>query len=87
VVVTQSADLINLEKHSQYTVIVCAKTKSGLGKVSEKVIVKLKPEEVPLQLTADDLSTHSMTLKWARPVRLNPIEYRVSYNYTIQRVY
>jgi len=75
--VTESADLINLEKHSQYTVIVCAKTKSGLGRVSEKEIVKLKPEEVPLQLTAEDLSTHSMTLKWARPVRLNPVEYKV----------
>lgn len=44
--VTESADLINLEKHSQYTVIVCARTKTGLGRVSQKEIVKLKPEEV-----------------------------------------
>lgn len=76
--VTTSADLINLEKNSQYAVAVCAKTKTGLGRLSAVVDnVKIKPEDVPLHLTAEDLSTHSMTLRWSRPVRLNPIEYRV----------
>lgn len=76
--VTTSADMINLEKNSQYAVAVCAKTKTGLGRLSAVVDnVKIKPEDVPLHLTAEDLSTHSMTLRWSRPVRLNPIEYRV----------
>ena len=68
--VTTSADLINVEKNTFYSILVCAKSKQGLGKASQLVTVKVKPEEVPIQLTAVDLSTHSMTLKWARPVRL-----------------
>lgn len=76
--VTTSADLINLEKNTFYSIVVCAKSKQGLGKMSEVVTVKVKPEEVPVQLTAAELSTHGMTLKWARPVRLNPAEYKVS---------
>ncbi|ODN02995.1 Tyrosine-protein phosphatase Lar [Orchesella cincta] len=79
--VTTSADLINLEKNSQYAVAVCAKTKTGLGRLSAVVDnVKIKPEDVPLHLTAEDLSTHSMTLRWSRPVRLNPIEYKITYD-------
>lgn len=78
---TTSADLINLEKNSQYAVAVAAKTKTGLGRLSIIVDnVRIKPEDVPKDLTADDLSTHSMTLRWARPVRLNPIEYKVTYD-------
>ncbi|XP_035710661.1 tyrosine-protein phosphatase Lar isoform X4 [Folsomia candida] len=78
---TTSADLINLEKNSQYAVAVVAKTKTGLGRLSSIVDnVRIKPEDVPLHLTADDLSTHSMTLRWARPVRLNPIEYKITYD-------
>jgi receptor-type tyrosine-protein phosphatase F len=79
--VTTSADLMNLEKNSQYAVAVAAKTMSGLGRLSSIVDnVRIKPEDVPLHLTADDLSTHSMTLRWARPVRLNPIEYKITYD-------
>jgi len=76
--VTTSADLINLEKNSQYAVAVAAKTKTGLGRLSQIVDnVKIKPEVVPLHLTAIEVSTHSMILKWSRPVRTNPIEYKV----------
>ncbi|XP_031768758.1 tyrosine-protein phosphatase Lar isoform X4 [Galleria mellonella] len=78
--VTHSADLENLEKFAEYTIAVAAKTADGLGRLSEKVTVKVKPEEVPLNLRAQDVSTHSMTLSWSSPLRLNPVSYRISYN-------
>lgn len=74
---TESADLLNLEKFAQYAIAVAARTKVGLGRLSEKVTVKIKPEDVPLNLRAHDVSTHSMTLSWSPPIRLNPISYKV----------
>lgn len=78
--VTHSADLENLEKFAEYAVAVAAKTTDGLGRLSEKVTVKVRPEEVPLHLRAQDVSTHSMTLSWSPPLRLNPVSYKISYN-------
>ncbi|XP_049874528.1 tyrosine-protein phosphatase Lar isoform X3 [Pectinophora gossypiella] len=77
---THSADIENLEKFAEYAVAVAAKTNEGLGRLSEKVTVKVRPEEVPLHLRAQDVSTHSMTLSWSPPLRLNPISYKISYN-------
>nr|XP_022917798.1 tyrosine-protein phosphatase Lar isoform X3 [Onthophagus taurus] len=77
---TESADLINLEKYAEYAVAVAARTKNGLGRLSEKVTVKVKPEDVPLSLKAHDVTTHSMTLSWSPPIRLNPINYKISYD-------
>ena len=76
---TESADLLNLEKFAQYAIAVAARTKVGLGRLSEKVTVKIKPEDVPLNLRAHDVSTHSMTLSWSPPIRLNPINYKVNF--------
>lgn len=78
--VTHSADLDNLEKFAEYAVAVAAKTADGLGRLSDKVTVKVRPEEVPLHLRAQDVSTHSMTLSWSPPLRLNPVSYKISYN-------
>ncbi|KAK6630707.1 hypothetical protein RUM44_002876 [Polyplax serrata] len=77
---TESADLLNLEKFAQYAIAVAARTKVGLGRLSEKVTVKIKPEDVPLNLRAHDVSTHSMTLSWSPPIRLNPISYKISFD-------
>lgn len=77
---TESADLVNLEKFAQYAVAIAARFKNGLGRLSEKVTVKIKPEDVPLNLRAHDVTTHSMTLSWAPPIRLNPINYKISYD-------
>ncbi|XP_025161579.1 tyrosine-protein phosphatase Lar isoform X7 [Harpegnathos saltator] len=77
---TESADLINLEKFTQYAITVAARYKTGLGRLSEKVTVKVKPEDVPLNLRAPDSSTHSMTLSWTPPIRLTPIKYKVSFD-------
>ena len=76
---TESADLINLEKYAQYTVAIAARFKNGLGRLSYKVTVEVKPEDVPLNLRAHDVSSHSMTLTWSPPIRLNPVKYRISY--------
>lgn len=62
---TESADLVNLEKFAQYAVAIAARFKNGLGRLSEKVTVRIKPEDVPLNLRAHDVSTHSMTLSWS----------------------
>ncbi|XP_066254214.1 tyrosine-protein phosphatase Lar isoform X6 [Euwallacea similis] len=77
---TNSADLVNLEKYAQYAVAVAARMKNGLGRLSEKVLVKVKPEDVPLKLRAHDVTTHSMTLSWSPPIRLNPIKYKISFD-------
>ncbi|CAG9761325.1 unnamed protein product [Ceutorhynchus assimilis] len=75
---TNSADLVNLEKYAQYAIAVAVRTQSGLGRLSEKDTVKVKPEDVPLNLRAHEVTTHSMTLSWSPPIRLNPIKYKIS---------
>ncbi|XP_076757587.1 tyrosine-protein phosphatase Lar isoform X4 [Xylocopa sonorina] len=77
---TESAELVNLEKFTQYAITVAARYKNGLGRLSEKVTVKVKPEDVPLDLSAPDSSTHSMTLSWKPPIKLNPQSYKVSFD-------
>lgn len=77
---TESADLLNLEKYATYAVAVAARFKTNLGRLSEKVTVKVWPEDVPLNLRATEVSTHSMQLTWSSPLRLNPIKYKVSYD-------
>ncbi|XP_071560755.1 tyrosine-protein phosphatase Lar isoform X5 [Temnothorax nylanderi] len=77
---TESADLINLEKFTQYAITVAARYKTGLGRLSEKVTVKVKPEDVPLNLRAPDSSTHSMALSWTPPIRLTPMKYKISFD-------
>ncbi|XP_055295997.1 tyrosine-protein phosphatase Lar isoform X4 [Sitodiplosis mosellana] len=78
--VTESADLVNLEKFAQYAIAIAARFKNGLGRLSEKITVKVKPEDVPLNLRAYDVSTHSMSLSWSPPIRLNPISYKISFD-------
>lgn len=77
---TESANLVNLEKYAQYAVAVAARYKTGLGRLSDKVTVKVKSEDVPLDLRAPDVSTHSMTLLWTPPIRLNPANYTISFD-------
>ena len=78
--VTGSAELSNLERNSQYAITVAARTKSGYGRLSEKVTVTVKPEDVPTELRAQGVSTHSMSLSWQQPIRLNPISYRITFD-------
>lgn len=77
---TESADLLNLDKNSVYAVVVAARSNTGLGRLSEKKTVKVKPEDVPMDFFASDVSTHSMTLYWSAPNQLNPLKYKISYD-------
>jgi receptor-type tyrosine-protein phosphatase F len=77
---TESADLLNLEKFDEYAVAVAARYKESLGRLSDKVTVKVNPEDVPLNLRAPEVSTHSMRLSWSPPIKLNPINYKVSFD-------
>ncbi|XP_052128829.1 tyrosine-protein phosphatase Lar isoform X4 [Frankliniella occidentalis] len=77
---TESADLTNLDKNSEYAVVIAARSKTGLGRLSEKKTVKVKPEDVPMGFYASDVSTHSMTLYWSAPNQLNPLKYKISYD-------
>ncbi|XP_043260658.1 tyrosine-protein phosphatase Lar isoform X5 [Colletes gigas] len=79
---TESVDLVNLEKFTQYAITVAARYNKvpSLGRLSDKVTVKVKPEDVPLNLRAPDSSTHSMTLSWTPPIKLNPVNYKVSFD-------
>lgn len=77
---TESAELLNLERDTQYAIAVAARYKNGPGRLSEKVMVMVKPDDVPLDLRASDSSTHSVTLSWSPPIKLNPISYKISYD-------
>nr|XP_018903286.1 PREDICTED: tyrosine-protein phosphatase Lar isoform X3 [Bemisia tabaci] len=77
---THSAELVSLEKYAEYAIAIAVNTSNGLGRLSEKVTVKVKPEDVPLNLRAFDVSTHSMTLSWSPPIRLNPLNYTISFD-------
>jgi len=78
---TTSIDLVNLERHAQYSVAVAARTiDETLGRLSQRVAVKVKPEDVPLNLRGEGVTTHTMRLTWGPPIRLTPINYQISYD-------
>ncbi|XP_040571795.1 tyrosine-protein phosphatase Lar isoform X1 [Lepeophtheirus salmonis] len=75
-----SADLINLESDARYAVAVAARTHEGLGRLSQRINVKVRPRDVVVNLRARDVTTHTMTLSWGQPIHLTPINYKISYN-------
>ncbi len=77
---TTSAELINLERDARYAIAVAARTHDGLGRLSQRINEKVKPQDVVLNLRAQDVSTHTMSLSWGQPIRLMPINYKISYN-------
>ena len=77
---TTSAELINLERDARYAIAVAARTHDGLGRLSQRISEKVKPQDVVLNLRAQAVTTHTMTLSWGPPIRLIPINYKISYN-------
>ena len=77
---TTSAELVNLERDIPYGIRVAARTNDGLGRLSQKIIVEVKPRNVVLNLRAKEVSTHTMELSWSPPIDLTPINYKISYN-------
>ncbi|XP_043196400.1 tyrosine-protein phosphatase Lar-like isoform X3 [Amphibalanus amphitrite] len=78
--ITTSAELENLDKNAQYAVMVAARSKAGLGRLSDLIRVRVKPIDVPMNLRAKNVHTHGMSLSWGPPVQLNPRSYRVRYD-------
>ncbi|XP_022247809.1 tyrosine-protein phosphatase Lar-like isoform X3 [Limulus polyphemus] len=77
---TWSAELTALDSHATYSIRVAAYTKpERLGHLSEVITVTIVPTDVPTQLRAHGVTTHSMILSWRHPQKLNPIQYKVSF--------
>lgn len=75
---TSSAELTGLEQNTMYAIRVAAYTSSGLGRLSELITVRTTPTDVPVQLRAHAITTHTMTLSWKPPTKLDPVRYQVS---------
>lgn len=78
--VTHSAELLYLDRHTTYAVVVAARTNHSLGHLSDAVSVKVNPDEVPLSLQAQDITTHTMTILWRPPSGKHyPAKYTISH--------
>ncbi|UYV65210.1 PTPRD [Cordylochernes scorpioides] len=76
---TSSAELTGLDSHAMYAVRVAAVTRQGLGRLSDLITVRVTPTDVPVQLRAQDVTTHSMALLWKPPAKLDPLKYKITY--------
>lgn len=76
---TWSAELTGLKPNAMYAIRVAAYTNHGLGRLSEIITLRVTPVDVPLSLKATDITTHTMTLEWRQPTKLNPIKYKITY--------
>lgn len=76
---TWSAELTGLEPKTMYAIRVAAFTKNGLGRLSELITVRTDPTEVPLNLQSTEVTTHTMTLMWKPPRKLDPVKYQITY--------
>ena len=56
------------------------RTHDGLGRLSQRINEKVRPQDVVLNLRAQAVTTHTMSLSWGPPIRLTPINYKISYN-------
>ena len=76
---TSSAELTGLEPNTMYAIRVAAYTTQGLGRLSELITVRTTPTDVPVQLRAHAVTTHTMTLTWKSPTKLDPLKYKITY--------
>lgn len=76
---TNSAEITGLEPNSMYMIHVAAQSSSGTGKLSQMVTVKTTPTDVVINLSAREVTTHTMTLSWRPPSKLDPLMYRITY--------
>ncbi|XP_054161906.1 tyrosine-protein phosphatase Lar-like isoform X2 [Oppia nitens] len=79
VALTWSASITGLEPKTMYAIRVAAYTNQGLGRLSELITVRTDPTDVPLNLQALDVTTHTMTLTWKPPKKLEPTKYKITY--------
>jgi len=77
---TNLSSLSNLDYNASYAVAVAANTFLNLGTLSTRVEnIPMSPELIPRNLRADEINPFNITLRWTRPNKVNPIEYRVIY--------
>lgn len=57
-----------------------SRTHDGLGRLSQRINEKVRPQDVVLNLRAQAVTTHTMSLSWGPPISLMPINYKISYN-------
>ena len=62
-----------------YAIRVAAHTNQSLGRLSELITVRTDPTDVPLNLQSNEVTTHTMTLSWKAPKKLEPVKYRITY--------
>lgn len=80
VALTWSVELTGLEPNTMYAVRVAVYTNQSLGRLSDLITVKTDPTDVPLNLQSTEVTTHTMTLNWKAPKKLEPIKYRIMYD-------
>ena len=76
---TWSAELTGLDIKTMYAIRVAAFTNQSLGRLSELITVRTDPTDVPLSLQSTEVTTHTMTLSWKVPKKLEPIKYKITY--------
>lgn len=76
---TSSAEITGLEAGSMYAVRVAAQSSVGTGKLSELITVRSSPTDVVVNLRAQGVTTHTMSLSWKQPTKLDPVMYRITY--------
>ena len=76
---TWSAELTGLEVKTMYAIRVAAYTNQSLGRLSELITVRTDPTDVPLNLQSTEVTTHTMTLNWKPPKKLEPVKYKITY--------
>lgn len=77
---TNSAELTGLEPNSMYAIRVAAQSSAGTGKLSELITVRTTPTDVVINLSAREVTTHTMSLSWKTPTKLDPAFYRITYS-------
>lgn len=80
VTLTNSVIITNLVDHSTYEVRVCAISTNFIGKLSNSVRFRTIPEEVPYDLKATDITTHSVKISWKPPLEFVPSKYKITYD-------
>ncbi|CAG0905062.1 unnamed protein product, partial [Darwinula stevensoni] len=75
---TSSVHLQNLVQSSEYSIQVAVRTKvGGLGRLSEALLVKVTPEDVPMKLRSPFVGNDYMYLRWESPNAFVPYKYKV----------
>lgn len=77
---TNSVIITNLIKDETYEVRVCVMGDGISGKLSSPIKFRTAPNEVPYDLKAPEVTTHSVKIIWKAPLELTPSKYKIVYD-------